>query len=62
MDTAAIETLIRSEEDSVYRVKGYILTADGPLYFDYSKAGFAHAPATARSERERSKISQTMPV
>ena len=42
--TAAIEQLILDNEASVYRVKGYIDSQDGPKYFDYSKAGFTSTP------------------
>ncbi|VGO18202.1 CobW family GTP-binding protein [Pontiella sulfatireligans] len=48
VDAQQLEDFILRNEEDVYRVKGYIPTADGPLYFDYSKAGFSHKPATIR--------------
>jgi hypothetical protein len=44
IDPARIESLINENEDSVYRVKGYVLSSDGPIYFDYSKAECTTAP------------------
>jgi len=41
LDPAIIETFIRENEDSIYRVKGYFQSLEGPIYFDYSKAGFS---------------------
>jgi len=44
---SAIESFILENEDAIYRVKGYIQSLEGPVYFDYSKAGFSIAPAKA---------------
>ena len=41
LDPAIVENFIRENEDSIYRVKGYFQSLDGPIYFDYSKAGFS---------------------
>jgi G3E family GTPase len=49
IDIAALEKVILDNEEAVYRVKGYVESKDGPLCFDYSRAGFAHAPARPRS-------------
>ena len=48
VDTAALEKFILDNAEAVYRVKGYVESKDGPLYFDYSRAGFSHAPAAPR--------------
>ncbi len=44
---SAIEAFILENEEAIYRVKGYIQSLDGPVYFDYSKAGFSITPAEA---------------
>ena len=48
VEASRLVSLIEEHEDAVYRVKGYILTADGPAYFDYSKAGFSQTEAEPR--------------
>ena len=48
--TSAIEELILKNEESIYRVKGYIESLDGPVYFDYSKAGFSNQPTQPRAD------------
>ena len=48
IDPAALEQFIRENESQVYRVKGHLLTDAGPVYFDYSKAGFRTTPAKPR--------------
>ncbi len=45
LDPAVVETFVRENEESIYRVKGYFQSFEGPIYFDYSKAGFSIAPA-----------------
>ncbi len=45
LDPAVVETFIRENEDAIYRVKGYFQSLEGPIYFDYSKAGFNISPA-----------------
>ncbi|QBG46416.1 hypothetical protein EGM51_03020 [Verrucomicrobia bacterium S94] len=44
-DPEPFKTLILENEDAVYRVKGYLRSPDGPVYFDYSKAEFSIRPA-----------------
>ena len=44
IDPAVVETFIRENEDAIYRVKGYFQSLEGPVYFDYSKAGFSITP------------------
>jgi G3E family GTPase len=51
VDPAALERLVREHEEAVYRVKGCIGTADGPIHFDYSKAGFSVRAAQPRTPR-----------
>lgn len=41
VELAALKALIRNHEGDVYRVKGSLLSTDGPVYFDYSTAGFS---------------------
>jgi G3E family GTPase len=41
-------SVIEANEDAVYRAKGYILTNDGPAYFDYSKASLTLSPCEPR--------------
>lgn len=50
VEVSKIESLILENEEEVYRVKGYIHTQNGALYFDYSKAGFAHRPVETRDD------------
>jgi len=45
LDPAVVETFIRKNEEVIYRVKGYFQSLEGPVYFDYSKAGFSITPA-----------------
>ncbi len=45
LDPTVLETFIRENEEAVYRVKGYFQSLKGPIYFDYSKAGFSITPA-----------------
>lgn len=40
--------LIRENEDAVFRVKGYVPTTKGTVYFDYSKAGVSRTAAEPR--------------
>ena len=47
VDPEMVEKFIRENEESIYRVKGYIQSTEGPVYFDYSKAGFSITPAEA---------------
>ena len=44
-DAAVLRRFIEANEAAVYRVKGHVPSDGGMLYFDYSKAGFATAPA-----------------
>ncbi|MCK4565123.1 MAG: GTP-binding protein [Verrucomicrobia bacterium] len=44
INPAVVETFVRENEESIYRVKGYFQSLEGPIYFDYSKAGFSIAP------------------
>ncbi|MDZ8119974.1 CobW family GTP-binding protein [Pontiella agarivorans] len=46
VDPECYKSLILEHEDSVYRVKGYLRSPDGPVYFDYSKAEFSLTPAS----------------
>lgn len=48
VDAAAIGDFIKSNEDSIYRVKGYLLNDNNPAYFDYSKAELKLTPAESR--------------
>jgi G3E family GTPase len=41
---SVVERFILDNEEAIYRVKGYIQSMDGPVYFDYSKAGFSVTP------------------
>ncbi|MCF7816667.1 MAG: GTP-binding protein [Kiritimatiellales bacterium] len=50
VDPAVVEKLILGNEDSIYRVKGYLQTLEGPVYFDYSKAGFSISPSGPKKE------------
>ena len=50
LDPAAIETFIRENEEEIYRVKGYFQSLEGPVYFDYSKAGFNIAKSDSKQE------------
>ncbi len=45
LEPAVVEVFIRENEESIYRVKGYFQSLEGPVYFDYSKAGFSITPA-----------------
>jgi len=47
---SVIEAFILENEEAIYRVKGYILSLDGPVYFDYSKAGFSITPEEPKTE------------
>lgn len=38
VDVAALRDFIRTNDEAIYRVKGYLLNNDQPVYFDYSKA------------------------
>ncbi|MDF7825704.1 CobW family GTP-binding protein [Pontiellaceae bacterium B12227] len=49
VDPENFVSIIKADEDSVYRVKGYIQTKEGPAYFDYSAAGFTLTPCKARN-------------
>ena len=40
IDPETIKEFILENEEAIYRVKGYLLSLEGPVYFDYSKAGF----------------------
>ena len=40
LDPVVLENFILKNEEAIYRVKGYFQSMDGPVYFDYSKAGF----------------------
>lgn len=48
VDPKKYTSIIEADEDSVYRVKGYIQTMEGPAYFDYSKASFTLTPCQPR--------------
>ena len=48
VDPKKYQTIIEENEEAVYRTKGYILTESGPLYFDYSKAGFTFTECEPR--------------
>lgn len=50
VDPAKYAHLIESNEVSIYRVKGYLQTTDGPIYFDYSKAALSITPAKNQAE------------
>jgi len=50
VDPAMVETLIRENDDAIYRVKGYFQSVDGPVYFDYSKAGFSVTPTEPKEK------------
>ena len=50
VDPSTIETFILENEEAVYRVKGYILSLEGPVYFDYSKAGFSITPEEPKTK------------
>ena len=50
LDPAVVENFIKETEESIYRVKGYIQSLEGPVYFDYSKAGFSITPAEPKKE------------
>ena len=49
-DIDKLHLFIAENEDAVYRVKGHIETAEGPVYFDYSKAGFSVTPVSPRKD------------
>lgn len=50
LDPSVVQTFISENEDNIYRVKGYILSANGSVYFDYSTAGFSITPTEPKKE------------
>lgn len=44
VEPALLERFILENEDDIFRVKGYIQSMEGSVYFDYSKAGFSITP------------------
>ena len=49
-DIEKLQLFISENEEEIYRVKGYIETTEGPVYFDYSKTGFSVEPVTPRKK------------
>jgi len=49
LDPKKLKSFVLANEETVYRVKGVVETKDGPVYFDYSKAGFSITPTGARA-------------
>jgi len=47
---SVVEAFIVKNEEAVYRVKGYLQSMEGPVYFDYSKAGFSIVPTEPKKE------------
>ena len=47
----AIKALIVRHEEDVFRVKGYIQSDEGDVYFDYSKAGFTITPGNGTESK-----------
>lgn len=47
VEPGKLEAFIAQNEDQIYRVKGYLLTRSGPVYFDYSKAALTITPSGA---------------
>jgi len=45
VDPKSVKKFIRKNETAIYRVKGCFQTVDGPVFFDYSTAGFSIVPA-----------------
>jgi G3E family GTPase len=50
VNPASLEQFILKNEESIYRVKGFIQSMEGSVYFDYSKAGFSIATAAPRQD------------
>jgi hypothetical protein len=46
-----LRALIAAHEEELYRVKGRLITANGPVYFDWSKAGFQITPQPSTEGR-----------
>lgn len=45
VSSALVQALIKEHDDDIFRVKGYFQSLEGPVYFDYSTAGFSITPA-----------------
>jgi len=50
VDPRKIEAFILKHEESIYRVKGFLKTAEKEILFDYSVAGFSKTSATCSNE------------
>jgi G3E family GTPase len=50
IDPVALEQFILKNEEAIYRVKGYFESLEGPVYFDYSKAGFSITAASPKQD------------
>ncbi len=51
ISSALVQSLIKEHEEDIFRVKGYFNALEGPVYFDYSKAGFSMTPAAPRERQ-----------
>lgn len=49
VNVSALSDFIQSYDDAIYRVKGYLLSNDKPVYFDYSTAELTTTDSDARS-------------
>jgi len=50
VDPTRIKEFILENEEAIYRVKGYLQSLEGSVYFDYSKVGFNIVKEEAKTE------------
>jgi G3E family GTPase len=50
LDITELQTRIMAAEDDLYRLKGYVPTANGTEHVEYSTSGFTHTPAPTASD------------